>query len=115
MLLVWKSTVKLFPLVSEPAFKGMRDRTKLMLEVFLKRDSCFQLCEGPARCQWSCALAVCLTLQWYVSGKVLVQQAALRAVCTVNCYALFTVWELQGMQNVEWSPPEAAGDGFPVF
>lgn len=85
MLIIWKSTVELFLLVSEPAFKGMIDREKLMLKVFLKRASYLQAGVGPARCQQSCALA-CLTLQWRVSGKVLVQQEALRAFCIIRCY-----------------------------
>lgn len=38
MLIVWKSAVE-FPLVSKPAFKGLTDRTTLMVEAFLKRES----------------------------------------------------------------------------
>lgn len=48
MLIIWKSTVELFLLVSEPAFKGMTDRAKLMLKGFLKRASYLQASEGLA-------------------------------------------------------------------
>lgn len=65
-LSVWKSVAEVFPLVSDPLFKGMIDTRKLILKMFLNRASSLQLCEGI------CALPVCLVLQWYVFVMVLV-------------------------------------------
>lgn len=57
MLIDWKSTVELFPLVSEPVFKGTIDRTKLILPSTLWR---------PGR---PVPQPVFLTLQWLFLGR----------------------------------------------